>query len=224
MKLALLSNGIPPFTTGGMQTHSLTMVKQLAKRGWSVDVYYPASFNAWKSTQLNGTLPFDSSDEITQHRFAPPSSLISPSPGAGNRALSHQYLRRYLAYSDVDVIYAKGLMAHAFLNAREKHNISLPTIITDIQDYGSFQRPDGLREYIRRAVLRRSYKRVLTHSDVVVSGEHQMPEALARAMSKSNRRVLRLPPVAGDDVDAGEQLHQRLHSLVPESALVHRAA
>ena len=40
MKIALLTDGIPPYVLGGMQTHSALLGKTLVKKGNSVDLFH----------------------------------------------------------------------------------------------------------------------------------------------------------------------------------------
>ena len=45
MKIALLTDGIPPYVLGGMQTHSALLGKTLVKKGNSVDLPNSQRFN-----------------------------------------------------------------------------------------------------------------------------------------------------------------------------------
>ena len=40
MKIALVTDGIPPYVLGGMQTHSALLGKTLVKKGISVDLFH----------------------------------------------------------------------------------------------------------------------------------------------------------------------------------------
>lgn len=186
MKLTLLTNGIPPSTMGGMQTHSLSMAKQLAEDGVRVDLYFPCVDRRAFPAPLHENISLNPFNPV-KHRRTPGHYL------AEARALSENYLEFYRHQPPSDLIYAKGLMGGAFLNARDEAKFPSTPIITNVHGYECFQQPATLVERLRAALLKPAFRRVICRSDFVVSYGGRISDLLTDRLGISHRKILEIP-------------------------------
>ncbi|MEO2018008.1 MAG: glycosyltransferase family 4 protein [Fuerstiella sp.] len=191
IRLTLLTDGLPPYVMGGMQTHSLNMAKSLAKSGVQVDVYH--------------VVPDGDSDAELQrnnlitHRFAPPQRQWYPGHYiAEQNNLSADFLSHYAKQPPADIIYAKGLTASAFLKAQASDKISLPPVITNIHGYESFQPAATFMEHFRGALLRPAFRYVIEKSDYVVSYGGKVTDLLTSKLGVPAGRVLEISGAVDD--------------------------
>ncbi|MCA9015033.1 MAG: glycosyltransferase family 4 protein [Planctomycetaceae bacterium] len=198
MRIALLTNGIPPYVVGGMQTHSYNMARQLARLKVDVDLYHPVSDDG--TLPANRHIQEDSPEEcLTCVLFQAPRPRRYPGHYIAEAAeLSSRYLDEYLRNCPADLIYAKGLMSHAFLAAR-KRGCRLPPIVTNIHGYEAFQRSGTATERLRAAMLRPAFRRVIVDSDYVVSYGGRITELL-RKLGICQSRILEVPGAVSDDI------------------------
>ncbi len=176
---------------GGMQTHSLNMTLELARHGVDLDVYHPgpAQMSSTKD-KLTQRLP----SNVSLQRFEPPRHRRFPGHYiAEAMELSSEYLKHYLQGPAADVIYAKGLMATAFLKARLKQSLSLPPIITNVHGYESFQSAATIKECLNGCLLRPSFRFVIDHSDYVVSYGGRITDLLRNRLGVSPDRIIEIP-------------------------------
>ncbi|MEO2012813.1 MAG: glycosyltransferase family 4 protein [Fuerstiella sp.] len=191
MKLTLLTNGLPPYVLGGMQTHSANMVKSLSRCGLELDVYHTPTMTEELPPQL---FPPDVSSSVSLQQFAPPQRRFHPGHYVAEaKELSCRYLDRFLSRPPTDVIYAKGLMATSFLKARLRQNLSLPPIITNVHGYEPFQPAATKKEYFKGVLLRQAFKYVIDHSDYVVSYGGRITDLLGDRLGVSADRIIEIP-------------------------------
>ena len=167
------------------------MATQLVANGFDLSVYHAAPSTASGENYEASPLALRSSANLQLHRFAP----VLPGRLPGHyvreaRELSEHFLRRYLAYPSSDLIYAKGLMADAFLKARARDKLALPPIITNIHGYESFQQPATMMERLRSAILKPAFRSVIQQSDYVVSYGGRITELLHTKLDVPSSRIL----------------------------------
>jgi len=163
MKVALLTDGISPIVTGGMQKHSFYLAKFLAKRGVEVDLYHCVKDDE----------PYDLKTLFTEDELPFISEIAVPFPKKGY--LPFQYIRNSFRYSvdlllkfekrDVpDFIYAQGFTAWAFFKEKKKGNIKAP-IGVNFHGLEMFQLAEGWKSKLTQYMFRDPVKYNLKNAD-----------------------------------------------------------
>lgn len=146
MRVALLTDGIAPYVTGGMQRHSYYLCKYLAQAGVYVDLYHC-------DPQNRGAQSLDCFTEEEKKFIA---SEIIEFPTFGK--MPGHYIRESYEYSmriykrmkgraQVDFIYAKGFTAWELLNQRKK-GVQIPPVGVNFHGYEMFQVQPGFRNWL----------------------------------------------------------------------------
>lgn len=158
LKLLFLSDGLAPFVTGGMQQHSVLLVKYLAPLVGHITLMHCG--------RTNGEVPNmkDVSDVIGNPKNV---RIVGVSfvdrgrlPGHYLRAskrLSASYLNEAGSLEEYDAIYAQGLTGNAFLN---KH----PKVMVNLHGLEMFQPGFTLRERLAKSWIRPIFKKQIANS------------------------------------------------------------
>lgn len=155
MRVALLTDGITPYVTGGMQRHSYNVCRFLAGQGVYVDLYHCDPQN--RISKLPDVFTEEESKYIT--------SIVLRFPDMGK--MPGHYIRESYEYSRlianelqkraaVDFIYAKGFTAWHLLAMRESGKIKLPPIGVNFHGYEMFQHQSGFLEKLKAKFLLKS--------------------------------------------------------------------
>lgn len=152
MRIALLTDGITPYVTGGMQRHSFNICRFLASQGVYVDLYH-----------------CDPHGRIAQHQeifTKEEQSYITPIlirfPDFGK--MPGHYIRESYEYSrliavefqkrpPVDFIYAKGFTAWHLLSLRDAGKLKTVPIGVNFHGYEMFQHQSGFLEKLKAKLL-----------------------------------------------------------------------
>lgn len=212
MKLTLLTSGLPPYVTGPEQTHSRKLAQALMDNRFDLDVYHVAAFADWKAARQDGTDSLVTSERLRIHRFAPTTNRFFRNRRVDNaKKMSEQFLRRFLAYPSSDLVYARGLTAHAFLKARDENGLELPTIITDLHDSSYLHPPTTFSERLRYEMQRSYVQYVIDRTDYIVSYGGLLTELLESRYGVASKRILEIPV----DVDAFPEGHVDRPEVLP---------
>src|SRR5690554_607292 len=120
MQISLLTDGIFPYTMGGMQKHSYYLTKYLARAGVMVDVYYGLT----EGMSVPEKYDEYSEEELNNIRFFP---LNFPKSGRypGHYIIENYYFskrvnKELIRHSTPDFIYIQGFAGWYFLQNRRK--------------------------------------------------------------------------------------------------------
>jgi len=163
LKVALLTDGISPIVTGGMQKHSFYLAKFLAMHRVHVDLYHCVS-----SKDKYNLADLYSAEELVYIHEVP-----VPFPKKG--ILPFHYIRNSFKYSvdllhkfksreRVDFIYAQGFTAWAFFRDRRKGNIDVP-IGVNFHGLEMFQLAEGWKSKLTQYLFKGPVKYNLQHAD-----------------------------------------------------------
>lgn len=169
MKIALLTNGIYPFSIGGMQKHSYYLTRYFAQKDIFVDVYY---FNSNKSKERDPKNHF-SPEELKRITFCEinfPSSVNFPGHYLFN---SYRYSKSVYALlrqniDEVDFIYAQSFSGWKLLEEKKKNN-SLPPVGINFHGLEMFQLTANLRSKLEQYLFRYPVKSCLQKTDIAFS-------------------------------------------------------
>lgn len=191
MKLSLLTDGITPYVTGGMQKHSYCLARYFAERGTSIDLYHDyghllpkeavdklEAFEPDTRKMITG-IPFD---------FPPPGKF----PGhylRRSKVFSEQIRAAFIERPMPDFIIAKGFTPWAMLDARPK---GLPPLGVKFHGMNMFQTPTGFRGRLESAMFRPIVRAIMRKADYVFSYGGKITELIAD-QGIAPERILEFP-------------------------------
>lgn len=192
MRIALLTDGISPYVTGGMQRHSFNVCKYLASQGVHVDLYHCDPFG-----RIKGELSVFTEEE---RKFISPILIKFPDLGK----MPGHYIKESFEYSkiiarelqkrpEVDFIYAKGFTAWYLLHLRSTGKIKLPDIGVNFHGYEMFQFQSGWLERLKAKFLLRSpvlYN--VKHADYVFSYGGKITEVIS-SLGINKSKIVEIP-------------------------------
>ncbi len=194
MKIALLTDGVPPFVVGGMQKHSANLARFLLLAGVDVTLVHCATSGAVPSdAEVVKNLEIEDSSKLTVV------GLKFPSMGS----LPGHYLRESYAYSatiynhfkdqwnDFDLIYAKGFCAWSLINRKRKGE-NLPPIAVKFHGYEMYQPIPGLKDRFSRWLLKGPVKFNNVNADYVFSYGGKITEIIT-SLGVKTERVIEVP-------------------------------
>jgi glycosyltransferase involved in cell wall biosynthesis len=195
MRILVLTDGITPFVTGGMQKHSANLVKYLILGGHEITLVHcvtgkdkiPTQDEIWDSLELSGN------ELLTTKGYRFPS--LGSMPG--------HYLKESYAYSakiykdyssqvnDFDFIYAKGFCAWSFIEKKKKGQ-KMPPIGVKFHGYEMFQRLNGFSQKVQAWLLRGAVKWNNRNADYVFSYGAGITEII-QSIGVSNNAIIEIP-------------------------------
>ncbi len=198
MRIALLTDGITPYVTGGMQRHSFNLCRELVRNGVHVDLYHcdPANKGA---RELEVFSPEERS-LITSHLIEFPS--FGSMPGHYLRE-SVEYSRRIYKHMQKqtlpDFIYAKGFTAWELLHQKSK-GWKGPKIGVNFHGYEMFQNAPSFMERLKQKFLLRSpvlYN--IGEADYVFSYGGKVTEIIV-SLGVNRAKIIEIPGGADEDL------------------------
>jgi glycosyltransferase involved in cell wall biosynthesis len=168
MRIALLTDGIYPYVTGGMQKHSFYIAKYLAKNKVYIDLYHATQNKEYDIKKLEF---FTEAEKQYIKSVVVDFPLLTRFPG--------HYLRESYLYSvkiadllksnlDVDFIYAKGFSGWRSIEEKKK-GLKCPPIGVKFHGLNMFQPPPSFRGWLEGFMFRPPALYNLTNADFVFS-------------------------------------------------------
>lgn len=191
MRVALLTDGIQPYVTGGMQKHSFYVARFLAAAGIEVDLYHN-----WTNKQFD----IEALEVFTPEERAKIHSIVIDFPPPGK--LPGHYIRRSLQYSKsifeafqqrppVDFIYVKGFAGWHLLKEKQR-GLKLPPIGIKFHGMNMFQTPPSFRGRLEYAMLRPPVRYNLAQADYVFSYGGKISDIIA-SIGVARNRIVEIP-------------------------------
>jgi len=202
MKLLLITDGISPFTTGGMQKHSANLAKWLTKKGVQITLMHSVPFGEPIPTDkdINDSLFGESSEELDQIftvQFPKPGKV----PGhyiRNSKLLSKQYFEMVQnILTDFDFIYGKGFATWYFIEQKKK-GIQMPPIGVKFHGYEMYQVPPSFKSRFEMQILRKPTKWNNVNADVVFNYGGKIT-SLIKQLGVSNDKIISIPTGIDDD-------------------------
>jgi len=177
--ILLLTDGITPYVTGGMQKHSYVMAKLLAKNNCKVTLVH-CGFTYQHEFNKHYT------DVFTEQELEQVTPIFIPFIKMGS--LPGHYIKESKWYSKrigesynldkilpkFDLIYAQGFTGWHFLD--NKHQIP---VIVNLHGYEMFQKAPNIKVKIEHLLLRPFVKKTLQKADFVLSFGGKINDILA---------------------------------------------
>jgi glycosyltransferase involved in cell wall biosynthesis len=168
MNISLITDGITPYVTGGMQKHSFCVARYMARKKINVDLYHDVG-NLFPAQEAHQLEIFSDSEK----EFIRGIGLKFPEPGK----FPGHYLRRskefssliYSAFNEqpsTDFIIAKGFTPWELLERRPKN---CPPVAVKFHGMNMFQTLTGFQGYLKAMMFRAPVRRIMRKSDYVFS-------------------------------------------------------
>lgn len=191
MKISLITDGITPYVTGGMQKHSFCLARYMARKEISVNLYHDLG-NLFAIEEARGLSIFSAEER----RFIHGIGLAFPPPGV----LPGHYLRRSKEFSSLihslfvqeqstDFIIAKGFTPWKLLENRPKN---CPPIAVKFHGMNMFQTLTGFQGYLKALMFRAPVKRIMRQSDYVFSYGGKITEIILQ-QGIAHEKILEFP-------------------------------
>ncbi|WP_340102813.1 glycosyltransferase family 4 protein [Rhodohalobacter sp. 8-1] len=184
MKILIFTDGIYPYTIGGMQKHSYYLGKFLARLGVDIDIIIPRQ----KKNPEKRAENFLTDIEMKHISFIEvdfPRARYFPGHYVYD---SYRYSENILqktegTLTDYDYIYSQGYTAWALLKKRKNNR---PPIGVNFHGVEMYQPSDGFRSHLKKLLLRPPAKYCLKNADVVYSLGGKLTELLNRVTGKDH--------------------------------------
>ncbi|MCF8261499.1 MAG: glycosyltransferase family 4 protein [Melioribacteraceae bacterium] len=168
MNIALLTDGIYPVVTGGMQKHSYYMAKFLARKGVHVDLYLLMP----KNEKIDLLHKYFSDDELKNITFL---EIKFPKlvPFPGHYLLeSYIYSKRIFSVIEnrkrVDLIYAQGFTGWKLISEK-KRGAKLPVIWLNFHGLEMFQKAKSLSAKLKQMLFISTVQSLIKNADYTIS-------------------------------------------------------
>ncbi|MBD78441.1 MAG: hypothetical protein CL840_05945 [Crocinitomicaceae bacterium] len=178
MNLLFVTDGIAPFVTGGMQSHSTNMVRSLIKHVTQLTLIHCVPDNVEIPTASEVCKKIGIEEEkINIYGFNFPEKGFLPGHYVRN---SKDYSKTCFqavkdSLDEFDLIYCQGLTGSCFV---KKHTKSL--VITNLHGLEMFQKNAGLSSVLRSLILRPISRIIIKHSPLTVSLGGKLTDILAK--------------------------------------------
>ena len=195
MRILLLTDGIYPYTMGGMQKHSYYLTKYLAQNNINVTLFHCTNFNSKLKDQGADLNHFNELElkniDFRLHEFP----KLDRFPG--------HYVRENKAYSksiyqeikdsigSYDLIYAQGFTGWQFIKEKKSGRINIPVVI-NFHGYEMFQKAPSIGAKLQYILLKHTAKWMSLNADFAVSLGGKLTTIL-QDLGVPNARILVTP-------------------------------
>ena len=200
MKICLLTDGITPYVTGGMQRHSFNLCTELLKQGHSVTLVHCIYGKSTLPKKEEVKSLFNRPELLTVYSLRFPTS--SGMPGHYIKE-SYQYsfaitslLKEQLPL--FDLIYVKGFSGWDLLQQRKKGRIKTGPILVNFHGLEMFQKPASFGERLKAYLLKSPVKWNLNQADYCISYGGKI-NSLMNQIGILSSKILVIPGAVSDN-------------------------
>jgi glycosyltransferase involved in cell wall biosynthesis len=193
MKIALLTDGIPPYIVGGMQQHSFNLAKELVFQGHSVDLFHCVSKEdpIPKSDEINN-IAFKGEFSFNQVKCCKfPTSLYFPGHYLYNSFRYSNWIYKSIIneIDDFDFVYAKGFSAWKLLKSRKTFKVKIGI---KFHGYEMYQYSPNLKISLQHFMLRPFVKWNNNKADFIFSYGSKVTDIINN-LNVPRNKVIELP-------------------------------
>jgi glycosyltransferase involved in cell wall biosynthesis len=171
MKICLLTDGIAPYVTGGMQRHSFNLCNELLKLEHEVTLVHCVYGKSSLPKKEEVRNLFENTEKLTVYSLRFPAS--SGMPG---HYIKESYQYSFAIYellkdkfNSFDIIYVKGFSGWDLLQQRKKDKIKTGPILVNFHGLEMFQSPASFGERLKSYLLKSPVKWNLNQADYCIS-------------------------------------------------------
>jgi glycosyltransferase involved in cell wall biosynthesis len=199
MNICLLTDGITPYVTGGMQRHSFNLCEALLKSGNNVTLVHCLSEKSSLPKNEEVKAPFENAENLTVHTLRFPK--YGAMPGHYIKE-SYQYSCSITSllkekFSSFDLIYVKGFSGWDLLQQKKKGKIKTGAVLVNFHGLEMFQAPASFGERLKSYLLKSPVKWNLEQADYCVSYGGKITSLLNRVGIPSTK-ILVIPGAVSD--------------------------
>lgn len=201
MRILLLTDGISPFVTGGMQRHSANLAKYLTLAGAKVTLAHCVNVQSELPTDDDVNKALFQNQEV---KLTGIKTLHFPKNG---RMIGH-YVRNSYSYSKAlyhlfdftafDFVYAKGFCGWYFIEQKKK-GITLPPIGVKFHGYEMYQKVSSLSQLLKAKLLRRPTKWNNENADYIFSYGGKITRLIEKSFKISSKKIIEFPSGIDND-------------------------
>lgn len=200
MKICLLTDGITPYVTGGMQRHSFNLCNELLKSGNEVTLVHCVYGKTTLPKKEEVKKLFEKPENLTVYSLRFPAS--SGMPGHYIKE-SYQYsfaITELLKenFNSFDIIYVKGFSGWDLLQQRKKKKMQTGPILVNFHGLEMFQKPASFSERLKAYLLKSPVKWNLTQADYCISYGGKITSLLT-SIGISDSKIIVLPGAVSDN-------------------------
>jgi len=200
MNICLLTDGITPYVTGGMQRHSFNLCNELLKAGNNVTLVHCIYEKATLPKKDEVTKLFEKSENLTLYTLRFP--LSSGMPG--------HYIKESYQYSFAittllkdklplfDLIYVKGFSGWDLLQQKKRGKIKTGPVLVNFHGLEMFQAPASFAERLKSYLLKSPVKWNLEHANYCISYGGKITTLLNK-IGIANSKILVIPGAVSDN-------------------------
>ena len=201
MHIVLLTDGITPFVTGGMQRHSANLAKYFTLAGVKVSLVHcvDEGVDLPSDEEVNKSL-FGSSDnqlyKIYSFHFPAKGKMIGHY--IRNSYLYSKLVIENIDFSDIDFVYAKGFVGWRYIELRKK-NPKLPPIGVKFHGYEMFQNKKSFKEKLKSLLLKGPTVWNNENADFVFSYGGKITDLILKNTKVAKNKILEFPSGIGKE-------------------------
>lgn len=192
MKIALLTDGITPFVTGGMEKHSHFLAKYLVIQGFEVDLFHcihDRNINLPSKKELD-FLFFENKYSFNRvFSFYFPKTFYFPGHYLYNSFFYSKILCKTILENNFsyDFIYSKGFTSWNLL--RKKSNFK---IATNFHGYEMYQTSPNSKYFLKKYLFRYLVKWIIKNSDFIISYGGKITEIII-SLNSNPENIIEIP-------------------------------
>lgn len=192
MRFSVITPGISPYVTGGIQRHSFNLVRHLSRLGVYIDLYH---------TDFHGASNIDGLDGMNENERSRITSIAIPwnqedrLPGHYIRDLkrfSRSALDILRTRDSTDFIIAKSLTGWALVEAKRAGE-DFPPVGVNLHGFEMFQPPASFRSRLEAGLMRPSFFRHINAADYVFSYGGRITDLIEEKVGIQKDRIIEVP-------------------------------
>jgi len=200
MNICLLTDGITPYVTGGMQRHSFNLCNELLKAGNDVTLVHCIDEKSSLPKNEEVKALFENAEYLTVHTLRFPA--YGNMPGHYIKE-SYQYSCAITSllkekFSLFDLIYVKGFSGWDLLQQKKKGKIKTGAVLMNFHGLEMFQAPASFGERLKSYLLKSPVKWNLEQADYCISYGGKITSLLNRIGIPSTK-ILVIPGAVSDN-------------------------
>ena len=199
MNICLLTDGIAPYVTGGMQRHSFNLCNELLKAGNEVTLVHCVNEKSSLPKNEEVKALFENAEHLIVHTLRFPT--YGNMPGHYIKE-SYQYSCTITSllkekFSAFDLIYVKGFSGWDLLQQKNIGKIKTGAVLVNFHGLEMFQAPASFGERLKSYLLKSPVKWNLEQADYCISYGGKITSLLNRIGSPS-AKILVIPGAVSD--------------------------
>ena len=199
MNICLLTDGIAPYVTGGMQRHSFNLCNELLKAGNEVTLVHCVNEKSSLPKNEEVKALFENAEHLIVHTLRFPT--YGNMPGHYIKE-SYQYSCTITSllkekFSAFDLIYVKGFSGWDILQQKKKGKIKTGAVLVNFHGLEMFQVPASFGERLKSYLLKSPVKWNLEQADYCISYGGKITSLLNR-IGIPSAKILVIPGAVSD--------------------------